>query len=44
MPRKKKEDIVDVSKEIEKKLKEIPKKEASGMTKINNDLMEKEGF
>lgn len=42
MPRKKKEDIVDVSKELEKKLKEKPVDFGSGMTRINNELMARE--
>lgn len=41
MPRKKKE-VVDVSKELEKKLQEKPVDYGSGMTKINNILMAKE--
>ena len=42
MPRKKKtEDVVDVSKELEKKLKEKPVDYGSGMTRINNELMAK---
>ena len=42
MPRKKKEDIVDVSKELETKLKEKPVDFGSGMTRLNNVLMAKE--
>lgn len=43
MPRKKKtEEIVDVTKELEKKLKEKPVDYGSGMTRINNILMAKE--
>lgn len=42
MPRKKKEEIVDVSKELEKKLKEKPVDFGSGMTRLNNELMAKE--
>lgn len=41
MPRKKKE-VVDVSKELEKKLNEKPVDYGSGMTRINNILMAKE--
>ena len=41
MPRKKKE-VVDVSKELEAKLKEKPVDFGSGMTKLNNELMAKE--
>lgn len=41
MPRKKKE-VVDVSKELEAKLKEKPVDYGSGMTRINNILMAKE--
>lgn len=43
MPRKKKtEEVVDVSKELEKKLAEKPVNYGSGMTRINNELMAKE--
>ena len=42
MPRKKKEEIVDVSKELEKKLKEKPVDFGSGMTRLNNELMARE--
>ena len=42
MPRKKKEDIVDVSKKLEKKLKEKPVDFGSGMTRLNNELMARE--
>lgn len=42
MPRKKKETVVDVSKELEKKLKEKPVDFGSGMTRINNELMARE--
>lgn len=42
MPRKKKEDVVDVSKELEKKLKEKPVDFGSGMTRLNNELMARE--
>lgn len=42
MPRKKKTEIVDVSKELEKKLNEKPVNYGTGMTKINNELMAKE--
>lgn len=42
MPRKKKENIVDVSKELEKKLKEKPVDFGSGMTRLNNELMARE--
>ena len=43
MPRKKKtEDVVDVTKELEKKLKEKPVDYGTGMTRINNILMAKE--
>ena len=42
MPRRKKENIVDVSKELEKKLKEKPVDYGSGMTRINNELMARE--
>lgn len=42
MPRKKKEDVVDVTKELEKKLKEKPVDFGSGMTRLNNELMAKE--
>lgn len=42
MPRKKKtEDVVDVTKELEKKLKERSVDYGSGMTRINNILMAK---
>lgn len=41
MPRKKKE-VVDVSKELEQKLKENPVDFGSGMTKLNNELMARE--
>ena len=41
MPRKKKE-VVDVSKELETKLKEKPVDFGSGMTRINNELMARE--
>ena len=41
MPRKKKE-VVDVSKELEKKLNEKPVDYGSGMTRLNNELMAKE--
>ncbi len=41
MPRKKKE-VVDVSKELETKLKEKPVDLGSGMTRINNELMARE--
>ena len=42
MPRKKKTETVDVSKELEKKLNEKPVDYGSGMTRINNILMTKE--
>ena len=42
MPRRKKEDVVDVTKELEKKLKEKPVDYGSGMTRKNNILMAKE--
>ena len=42
MPRKKKEDVVDVTKELETKLNEKPVDLGSGMTRINNELMAKE--
>lgn len=42
MPRKKKAETVDVSKEFEKKLKEKPVDYGTGMTRINNILMAKE--
>ncbi len=42
MPRKKKTETVDVSKEFEKKLNEKPVDYGSGMTRINNILMAKE--
>lgn len=42
MPRKKKTEVVDVTKELEKKLNEKPVNYGSGMTKINNELMAKE--
>ena len=42
MPRRKKEDVVDVSKELEKKLKEKPVDFGSGMTRLNNELMARE--
>lgn len=42
MPRTKKTEVVDVSKELEKKLKEKPINYGTGMTKINNELMAKE--
>ena len=43
MPRKKKtEDVVDVTKELEKKLKEKPVDFGSGMTRLNNELMARE--
>ena len=42
MPRRKKENIVDVSKELEKKLKEKPVDFGSGMTRLNNELMARE--
>lgn len=41
MPRKKKEEVVDVSKELEKKLKEKPVDYGTGMTRLNNILMAK---
>lgn len=41
MPRKKKE-VVDVSKELEKKLNEKPVDYGSGMTRLNNELMARE--
>ena len=41
MPRKKKEEVVDVSKEFEKKLKEKPVDYGTGMTRLNNILMAK---
>lgn len=43
MPRTKKTEVVDVSKELEKKLNEKPVNYGTGMTKINNELMAKEG-
>lgn len=42
MPRKKKTEVVDVSKELEKKLKEKPVDFGSGMTRLNNELMARE--
>ena len=43
MPRKKKtEEVVDVSKELEKKLIEKPVDYGTGMTRKNNELMAKE--
>ena len=43
MPRKKKtEEVVDVSKELEKKLNEKPVDYGTGMTRLNNELMAKE--
>ena len=42
MPRTKKTEVVDVSKELEKKLNEKPVNYGTGMTKINNELMTKE--
>ena len=42
MPRKKKTEIVDVSKELESKLNEKPVDYGSGMTRKNNELMAKE--
>lgn len=42
MPRKKKTEVVDVTKELEQKLKEKPVDYGSGMTRINNILMAKE--
>ena len=42
MPRKKKTETVDVSKELEKKLNEKPVDYGSGMTRKNNELMAKE--
>jgi len=42
MPRTKKTEVVDVSKELEKKLNEKPVNYGTGMTKINNELMAKE--
>ena len=41
MPRKKKE-VVDVSKELENKLKEKPVDFGSGMTRLNNEIMSRE--
>lgn len=42
MPRKKKTETVDVSKEFEKKLNEKPVDYGTGMTRKNNELMAKE--
>ncbi len=42
MPRKKKTETVDVSKELEKKLNEKPIDYGTGMTRKNNELMAKE--
>lgn len=43
MPRRKKtEEVVDVTKEFEKKLAEKPVDYGSGMTRLNNILMAKE--
>lgn len=42
MPRKKKTETVDVSKELEKKLNEKPVDYGTGMTRKNNELMAKE--
>lgn len=42
MPRKKKTETVDVSKELEKKLLEKPVDYGTGMTRKNNELMAKE--
>ena len=42
MPRKKKTDVVDVTKELEKKLNEKPIDFGTGMTRKNNELMAKE--
>lgn len=42
MPRKKKTETVDVSKELESKLNEKPVDYGTGMTKKNNELMAKE--
>ena len=42
MPRKKKTEVVDCTKELEKKLNEKPVNYGSGMTKLNNELMAKE--
>ncbi len=42
MPRKKKTETVDVSKELEKKLHEKPVDYGTGMTRKNNELMAKE--
>lgn len=42
MPRKKKTETVDVSKELETKLNEKPVDYGTGMTRKNNELMAKE--
>lgn len=42
MPRKKKTETVDVTKELEKKLYEKPVDYGTGMTRKNNELMAKE--
>ena len=42
MPRKKKAETIDVSKDLEKKLNEKPVDYGSGMTRKNNELMAKE--
>lgn len=42
MPRKKKTETVDVSKELESKLNEKPVDYGTGMTRKNNELMAKE--